>query len=272
MTVARTVPFILAFFIFTNASFAQLNPLNIGVIPAGDSLIIAYDVTINTGAGSQVSNQGNISGSNFSNLVTNDPKTGAANDPTITLLNLFPLPVTLLEFRGNQRSANIELSWKASEVNVRHYEVERSNTRSAFVKIGDVQAIGNGERSYSFTDLSVIGNISYHRLKIVDVDGKISYSSILKFSKNATEREVSVYPNPVVSSQVTIRFSNFLAGQYAVAFYNSVGQQTFAKTINHIGGSVVANLNLPRSMGTGLFTVVIKGEDKQYSQKLFIER
>jgi large repetitive protein len=62
--------------------------LNIGTIPAGESVTITFNVTINnplspTNA-TQVANQGTVSGSNFGSIVTDDPDTGALNDPTIT--------------------------------------------------------------------------------------------------------------------------------------------------------------------------------------------
>ncbi|WP_147206420.1 hypothetical protein, partial [Segetibacter aerophilus] len=48
--------------ISTNA-FSQTIPA-IGTISPGDSIIVVYDVTVNTG-GSSISNQGSIAGSNF---------------------------------------------------------------------------------------------------------------------------------------------------------------------------------------------------------------
>ncbi|MDB5222829.1 MAG: type sorting protein [Chitinophagaceae bacterium] len=66
-------------------SFAQ--NLNIPTLPAGDSIIVISSVTINnpfTNVPSQLSKQHTISGTNFSTVVSNDPKTAAANDATIT--------------------------------------------------------------------------------------------------------------------------------------------------------------------------------------------
>ena len=62
--------------------------LNIGTLPAGESVTITFKVTINnplspTNA-TQVANQGTVSGSNFGSIVTDDPDTGALNDPTVT--------------------------------------------------------------------------------------------------------------------------------------------------------------------------------------------
>jgi hypothetical protein len=62
--------------------------LNIGTLPAGESVTITFQVTINNPLSptntTQVANQGTVSGSNFGSIVTDDPDTGALNDPTIT--------------------------------------------------------------------------------------------------------------------------------------------------------------------------------------------
>jgi uncharacterized repeat protein (TIGR01451 family) len=61
--------------------------LNIGRLPAGKSITITFNVTINNSVTTtQVCNQGLVSGSNFSDALTNDPDTAAPNDSTCTPL------------------------------------------------------------------------------------------------------------------------------------------------------------------------------------------
>ena len=153
-----------------------------------------------------------------------------------------------------------------------HYDIEKSSTGSAFIQIGTVPAVGTGTRSYGFADQNVSGEVNYYRLKIVDTDGKISYSAILRFSTTVTGKSVLVFPNPVTNSQVTVRFSNLSAGQYTVGFYNSIGQPVFTKSITHGGGSSVINLKLPEGIGAGLVTMVVQGEGSVYTQKVIIVR
>jgi hypothetical protein len=59
----------------------------IGTLPAGKSVHIQFQVTVNTPLPSsvtQVSNQGTISGDNFSPVLTDDPAAGGSADPTVT--------------------------------------------------------------------------------------------------------------------------------------------------------------------------------------------
>jgi hypothetical protein len=65
--------------------------LSIGTLPAGESVTITFNVTVNnpfTGALPQVSNQGTVSGTNFSSVLTDDPTVGGTADPTVTPIDL----------------------------------------------------------------------------------------------------------------------------------------------------------------------------------------
>jgi hypothetical protein len=61
--------------------------LNIGTLPAGESVTISFRVTVNdpfTAVPPQVSNQGTASGDNFGSVLTDDPDVGGGADPTVT--------------------------------------------------------------------------------------------------------------------------------------------------------------------------------------------
>lgn len=85
-------------------SFSQTIP-PVGTIPAGDSIIVVYGVTINSGT-TLISNQGSISGANFATFNTNDPKTVAPGDPTLTVVQ-GATPGAALDFDGTDDLVNI---------------------------------------------------------------------------------------------------------------------------------------------------------------------
>jgi len=60
---------------------------SIGTLPAGKTVHVQFQVTVNSplpSSVSQVSNQGTISGDNFANVLTDDPAVGGSSDPTVT--------------------------------------------------------------------------------------------------------------------------------------------------------------------------------------------
>ena len=63
--------------------------VQIGTLNPGDSVTITFQVTVNTpfpSGTSQVSNQGTVSGTNITSVLTDDPDAGGAADPTVTLV------------------------------------------------------------------------------------------------------------------------------------------------------------------------------------------
>src|SRR6185369_13892228 len=98
-----------------------------------------------------------------------------------------PLPVKLLSFSAKKQANNdVFVSWKATEeINLDHYvvEVARSNAEyqvNRFAPLTNVASGGNPgtEQDYSYTDRETNkSGVRYYRLKMVDIDGRFSYSS-----------------------------------------------------------------------------------------------
>src|SRR5262249_39797594 len=64
--------------------------MGLGTVQAGQGIPIKFQPTVNnpyTG-GHTVSNQGTVSGSNFANVLTDDPAVGGTADPTLTTIDL----------------------------------------------------------------------------------------------------------------------------------------------------------------------------------------
>jgi uncharacterized repeat protein (TIGR01451 family) len=72
------------------ASFADVM-LSFGDIPAGKTVTVTWNVTVDDpfpGPGAQVCNQGTVSGTNFTSVLTDDPDVGGVTDPTCTAIDL----------------------------------------------------------------------------------------------------------------------------------------------------------------------------------------
>ena len=61
------------------------SPVVIGTLPAGKSVVVTYTVMVNVGTTAPtISNQGTVSGSNFANVLTDDPTVAGTANPTVT--------------------------------------------------------------------------------------------------------------------------------------------------------------------------------------------
>ena len=68
------------------------------------------------------------------------------------------------------------------------------------MKIGEKQAIGNSQQAndYNFIDKTPFSGPNYYRLKIVDEDGKYTYSNVVMVMNEYLQNQItSIYPNPV---------------------------------------------------------------------------
>ena len=260
-------------FCASNNIFSQLSPLVIGKINAGDSVVIYYDVTINAGAGLQVTNQGTVSGSNFASLVTDVPDTGPADDPTITLLNSSPLPVTFYELKAAPKNAGIMVTWNVSyESNMIKYEVERSINGRTFNKIGEVASRNlTSASTYSFFDPNPNNGVNYYRLKLLDQASGAKHSNIVRVSLGRMDPSIAIYPNPVKEKIITLQLTNMAMGNYELALYNTAGQLAYSKQITHDGGSLSKNITLPANLAKGIYSVQLKDQQTLYNRLLIIQ-
>jgi hypothetical protein len=112
------------------------------------------------------------------------------------------LPLKLLSFKGRQLSGQAELEWITTwEENVESFIIERSKDGVAFENIGTVKA-RNQPSTYQFsTPLATDG---YFRLKMADLDGRFTYSSIVKLKAILTGLQLTVLSNPVTKSYADI--------------------------------------------------------------------
>ncbi|WP_281616370.1 T9SS type A sorting domain-containing protein [Flammeovirga sp. SubArs3] len=105
------------------------------------------------------------------------------------------LPVELIYFKGQNTDTGHLLLWStASELNASHFDVEASNNRRDWQKIGRVEAAGNSntQLKYEFLDEGKSG--TYYRLAQYDFDDKVEYFGIVSFVADQFGFSCHVYP------------------------------------------------------------------------------
>lgn len=87
---------------------------------------------------------------------------------------------------------SVDLKWTTlQEDNTSYFEIEHSSNGAVYTAVGRINATGNSaaEITYRFTHQKpVLSANNYYRIKLVDLDGKISYSvvKLLKLKKGST--------------------------------------------------------------------------------------
>lgn len=112
------------------------------------------------------------------------------------------LPVNFINFSGQKTGTNaIQLKWAVGhETSVAKYEIERSKDGQQFENAGFVTMLNTTGR-YSFIDNVAAQGTLFYRIKEIDQDGRIKYSSVIALRFPATTNaDIAVFPNPVSQS------------------------------------------------------------------------
>ena len=198
--------------------------------------------------------------------------TSFSNNGTVTnngtiIVNGSTLPVTFTSLTGNIRNGQAQLNWTiADEHNVDHYQVEESVNGRQFQSFTQVDAASRS--SYQTIDAQLHTGANYYRVKAVDIDGKLTYSKIIRLENSAIDQQIRVYPNPS-QGELTLGL-NIAAGNYQIRVINAVGQIVFQQPLTHEGGSRSMPLGLPK-LNAGIYQVEVRGGVQKYVRSIRID-
>ncbi len=200
----------------------------------------------------------------------NDNFGGCLNAPSTNIT----LPVKLESFNAFLSDpSKVDLKWvTTSEINVKHFVVEKSYDGVEFNDAATVFASGNttGKVNYSATDniANATAQIVYYRLRSVDINGKTSYSEIriIRLSKQ-TDNTVTIlsYPNPAINElRITIP-ANWQNKKVVYELFSANGQA--AKKIEASSSSQTETLNIS-SLKSGFYIVKVSCGIETAQQKI----
>ena len=136
------------------------------------------------------------------------------------------LPLKIMSFTAGKGTGKSNLiKWKSSEEsNLLAYYVQRSNDNMNYVDLanGKVAAsnISTG-KTYSYTDNNPGSGNQYYRLKIQEISGANSYSTIAVV-KETVVANLKVFPNPA-SDRLELTIKNKQNNFVAITIFNEAG-------------------------------------------------
>ena len=185
---------------------------------------------------------------------------------TTSLANV--LPLKLINFSGNLQNQHGVLSWKtASESNTSHFEIEKSKDGQKYVKIGTQRAAGNSSslKEYGFSDKEIAAAVNYYRLKMMDNDGKFSYSNVVLLRNNFDTQMPQVVNNPF-KNYLDIRFPKLPTGEVRLQLTNPSGAVVKTQRFVSVSQSVLRyNVDNGASLSKGVYVLTIYSNKEKYS-------
>jgi len=229
------------FYLFPNVAPGNYS-LSFTNLPAG----VTFTTPNQTGGGGNDNNDSDVIGTSITGIVVTTTTTNLSFDAGV--IGAITLPARL-EFFAIRQGSNANLSWKVTqEDNVARYELERSANGSSYTSINSQSR--SGSSLYQHTDVQPVMGINYYRVRIIDNDGRYSFSEIriLLFGKSG---QVLIFPNPAVDI-INIQLPDgWQHTKVKLEMYTQSGQLVISKQQQQSNQIEKLNVgNLPRGIYT----------------------
>lgn len=181
-----------------------------------------------------------------------------AGEYRVYLSSQVVLPVDILQFSGQNNGAFNNLKWSvANELNLDHYELQRSFNGSDFVSVADITATGNSSYGYNDDISSIYQPIYYYRLKCVDRDGNYKLSRIVKINLGAKAWFADAVPNPFKGA-LTIRIQSPATDKALIRLTDLAGRVVGVRNVSLVSGLNTIALDETRALQAGIYQATIQ--------------
>lgn len=215
----------------------------------------------------------NIAGGNAGTVASIFIRSGAQTNPMlidelrvgltwadVTSYNI-ALPASIENFGATTKNNTSTLSWQSStEINFKKYEVLFSKNGTDFYRVGTVDAKGNNSK-YTFNYIHTTNG--YFKLKLIDVDGKFSYSKTI-YAPTVTLIGIKVYPNPVAEKLV---IHNLPIGNHMLQIFSENGRNILARNISATNNTIQLS-----NLSTGKYIVKIVNNNQSLFSSVIVKQ
>lgn len=235
------------------------------------TLVVAHFGTTWDSYGNNGGNTGNASAGSvtWNNVTTFSPFALGSTDKETN-----PLPVKFVNVKAYASGDNNKIEWaNLTESAIDKYEVERSVNGISFTPMTAVAARSNANarEDYTVVDNNVSG-ANWYRINAKGLDGSSVYSAVVRVSRtDKDDSKLVLYPNPVVTKQMTIQLYSAGSENYTVSVFNNTGQVVYTTNWIHAGGSASRSIEIPATLSAGYYHIQVKGKGKTLTSTFVIQ-
>lgn len=167
---------------------------------------------------------------------------------------------------ANVVKSDVVVNWKINEeLNVDHYEIERSADGNSFTKLGSVVSRGDSyiPVQYDFTDVQPTPGTWYYRIRTIAKHGAIATSDAVVIKMMNPSNGMYVFPNPVKGGSFGLQLNDIPLGIYKIRLLAPNGQMVFNSQIVHPGGAASYQLSPEKWTVSGHYQLEVTGPDQR---------
>lgn len=185
-----------------------------------------------------------------------------------------PLPVLFDSVLAYEKNEGVNVEWSnLTERDIAMYYVERSVNGIDFTLIGQYLPKSNRDDKARYTsfDVSPVAGTNFYRIKVIQKDTKIIFSKVMRIERGIAGQKLSLYPNPVISNQITLGLIGLREDKYNIRIVNAAGQHIYESTIIYKGNFMTQTLRLPCSLKPGMYGLIVAGSDYRENKTFIVQ-
>ena len=194
-----------------------------------------------------------------------------ANGASATTNCAILLPIDLLYFDVTLNQDVVNINWATeSEINIHHFEIEKSIKGDKWETISYINGMGNSQvkTNYKSIDKQPYQNLSYYRLKQINIDETYNYSNIAAIDISKGKDQITdIHPNPT-SDKIEFEILSKNKNTIIVEVINNIGTIISSQQNNIDEGNNLINLNLEK-FDSGMYLIKISFEN---SEKILLQK
>jgi Secretion system C-terminal sorting domain len=203
------------------------------------------------------------------------PVTGFSGFYLHTTLTNAPLPIIVNYLTGRRQGSNHLLNWKVTCTTSPRatMTLERSSDSRNYSGLYTITADAvRCQQPFDYTDANPLKGMNYYRLKIVDADGKITYSTTVALLNAVKGFDIiSIAPNPVVTDKFNLNVTSAQAGKMEISIFDMQGRLVNRQTLSLIAGYNSMPVNVA-NLAPGTYTIKGSMGDDQSKVIRFVKQ
>ncbi len=129
----------------------------------------------------------------------------------------------------------------------------------------------NKTATYNWIDINSFEGNNFYRIKSINVNREIKYSSVVKVNMTKPG-QIVLFTNLIVNRTINFNMVNMPEGAYGVRLLNTAGQVIYTKQIQNAEGHTTNNIQLSSNLAKGMyFLEFIKPDNKKIIDKVLVD-